>query len=53
MLSTEKVIVKVDEQGQVTLAGVVATERESKLLESYIRMEPGVRKVNNTLTVTN
>lgn len=53
MLNAENVIVKVDEQGQVTLAGVVATDRDSKLLESYVRMEPGVRQVKNTLTVAN
>lgn len=52
MLNVDGVIVKVEEQGLVTLSGVVATERDSKLLESYVRMEPGVRKVNNALAVS-
>ncbi|QDT30888.1 BON domain-containing protein [Thalassoglobus polymorphus] len=43
--------IQVDPQGQVTLSGAVGTERERKLLESYVRMEPGVRGVKNSLTI--
>lgn len=45
------VSVGVDATGMVTLAGVVASERDKKLLESYVRMEPGVRSVQSELTV--
>ena len=41
----------VDDQGVVTMSGSVNSDREKKLLEAYVSMEPGVRKVTNELKV--
>lgn len=40
-----------DDLGRVTLSGTVESERDRKLIESYVRMEPGVRSVTNTLSI--
>lgn len=47
----ELVALDVDHNGVVKLSGTVTSERDSKLLESYVRMEPGVRDVKNELTI--
>jgi hypothetical protein len=39
------------EQGRVMLRGEVASERERRLVESIVRLTPGVRDVGNELTV--
>lgn len=49
--SNSTVQIAVDAAGVVVLRGAVETERERKLLESYVRMEPGVRGVSNLLAV--
>ena len=49
--SVGSVTVTVDNAGQVLLSGFVGTERDKKLVESYIRMEPGVRAISNQLAV--
>lgn len=49
--SLRQVQLAVEENGTIKLTGSVATEREKKLIESYVRMEPGVRKVNSELAV--
>lgn len=51
--ANQTVQISVDAAGVVVLRGTVETERERKLLESYVRMEPGVRGVSNLLDVGN
>lgn len=52
IVSNSKAIkIEVDAQGLVLLTGTVSTDRERKLLESYVRMEPGVRNVKNEVTL--
>jgi hypothetical protein len=51
--ATSSIDIQVDTKGMVTLSGSVATLRERKLLESYVRMEPGVRGVSNKISVKN
>lgn len=43
--------ISVDGGGMATLRGVVATEHDRMLAEMLIRLEPGVRQVQNDLTV--
>ncbi|HWL08160.1 MAG TPA: BON domain-containing protein [Planctomicrobium sp.] len=43
---------RVNDQGLVVLSGVVPTEEDRLLMETLIRMEPGVRDVQNNLTIT-
>jgi len=45
----EQVQVSQAENGDIVLTGSVATARTAKLAESLIRLEPGVRKVQNDL----
>ncbi|SFI45581.1 BON domain-containing protein [Planctomicrobium piriforme] len=40
-----------DENGQVTLSGLVQSEDDRRLVETLVRMEPGVRNVRNDLKV--
>ncbi|MCA9000060.1 MAG: BON domain-containing protein [Planctomycetaceae bacterium] len=40
-----------DAEGTVTLSGIVATENDRRVLEAFVRMEPGVRDVNNEIVV--
>ncbi|MCG6154826.1 BON domain-containing protein [Rubinisphaera margarita] len=37
--------------GVLTLTGVVSSERERKLAEAFVRLEPGVRSINNEILV--
>ena len=39
------------ETGDVTLTGAVASDNDRRLLETLVMLEPGVRSVNNRLTV--
>jgi hypothetical protein len=41
-----------DETGRVTLTGRVGSEDDRKLVEMLVRLEPGVRSVQNDLKVT-
>jgi osmotically-inducible protein OsmY len=50
-LATDGVTVTLDEKGQVALKGEVDSEHTRKLVEMMARLEPGVRKVQNELTV--
>jgi hypothetical protein len=43
--------VVVNEQGQATLQGTVPTNNSRRLAENLIRLEPGVRSINNELAV--
>lgn len=49
--TNESITLSVNEAGVVTMAGQVNSDREKKLLEAFVRMEPGVRKVENELTI--
>ena len=49
--SNETITLNVDDKGVVTMSGTVNSEREKKLLEAFVSMEPGVRKIENELTV--
>ncbi|TWT51944.1 BON domain protein [Thalassoglobus neptunius] len=49
--SNRTVELSVDENGVATISGTVNSEREMKSVESYVRMEPGVRKVANQLII--
>lgn len=40
-----------DAQGSLILRGTVATPREKKLAEAYLRLEPGVKKITNQIDV--
>jgi len=40
-----------DPTGVLTLTGVVSSERERKLAEAFVRLEPGVRSINNEILV--
>lgn len=42
---------QVSSEGVATLTGRVETERASKLAEAIVRLEPGIRKVENQLSV--
>jgi hypothetical protein len=42
---------KASDKGVVTLTGQVQSENDKKLAAAYIRLEPGVRKIENNLTV--
>jgi len=44
--------VNVSQSGVVSLSGVVASDHERKLLAAFVRLEPGVREVDNQLAVT-
>lgn len=46
----EQVQVSQADKGEILLTGSVNTERDAKLAESLVRLEPGVRKVQNQLT---
>jgi osmotically-inducible protein OsmY len=39
------------DQGTATLRGVVASDNDRRLVERMAKLEPGVRRVNNLLTV--
>jgi hypothetical protein len=43
------VTAQVDEAGRVTLTGRVSNEDDRKLVEMLVRLEPGVRSVQNDL----
>lgn len=49
----EGVTVLLDEKGEVTLRGHLATDGERKLAAAMARIEPGVRNVTNEITVEN
>ncbi len=40
-----------DPSGVLTLSGVVTTERDRKLAEAFVRLEPGVRGIKNEILV--
>ena len=42
---------KAGDKGVVTLTGTVQSEGDKKLAAAYVRLEPGVRKIENNLTV--
>lgn len=44
--------ISLDDQGVLTLTGVAATEDASRMAEIYLRMEPGVRRIDNQIVVT-
>lgn len=44
--------VSVSQSGVVSLSGVVSSDHERKLLAAFVRLEPGVREVDNQLAVT-
>lgn len=48
---TNGVIAKADPQGLVVLTGSVQSEDDRLLMETLVRMEPGVRSVRNELAV--
>lgn len=50
--SRPKVMVSVDQDGVVSLSGVVTSDHERKLLAAFVRLEPGVTGVDNQLAVT-
>ena len=43
---------KVGDKGVVTLTGQVQSDNDKKLAAAYVRLEPGVRKIENNLIVT-
>ena len=47
----ESVRVTTDEQGRVTLSGETGSQESRKLAENLVRLEPGVRSVQNLMTV--
>ena len=44
------VLISLDQKGEVVLRGAVKSEAESKLLQSMVGMEPGVKSIRNELT---
>ncbi len=47
--NASNVQINVDAHGTLTLNGKVSSDHERKLLEAYVRLEPGVRSVANKL----
>lgn len=45
------VVMSVDEAGLVTLNGRVANEADRRMVEAVVRLEPGVRRIDNQLQV--
>ena len=46
------VSVQIDEAGTVTLTGTATSADQARLMEAYVRLEPGVRNVNNLVIVS-
>lgn len=44
--------VSLQADGTAVLSGVVSSERERKLAEVLLRLEPGVKKVDNRLAIS-
>ncbi|MBM83188.1 MAG: hypothetical protein CMJ78_21720 [Planctomycetaceae bacterium] len=43
--------IKVDDKGKATLSGTVTSDRERRLAANLVRLEPGVRSIQNNLEV--
>ena len=49
--NVEGVQVQLDERGTTFLSGTVATEHEKKLVEAFVRLEPGVWGIKNQIEI--
>jgi hypothetical protein len=50
-MGVEGLVFDLDADGVLTMTGIAATEDDRRLAESYVRLEPGVRRVENLIVV--